>query len=936
MVAATFALTSLVPPSPAQAAAIGPGDFLKASGSVLKKGSGTGAAINLRGTNVGGWLTQEDWMSPLGEFAVSRSGWSTTASTGKAASAVDGSSATRWTTGSAQVGGEWLQVDLGAPTLFNRLSFDNTNFAGDYAREFEVAVSTDGFAWVSVAKAGGSMAVTVAKFAPQVAKFVRVTQTGTSISPWSVAELNLFNDPVMFNGPHKATASSAAYGTTPGAALDGVAGTAWSSGLAQVPGQFLTVDLGKDVAVDKILFDSGAGAPNDYPRTWDVLGSTDGVNFTEFATGYGTNRVVAADFQGAKTARFIRIAQNGTSAQWWTVAEVAIYSGTSLDRGGWAVTTSGGTAAGTLVDGNIATRWTSNIAQAAGQWIQADFGALLTVNNVTLDTEKNTTSEEDYSRGYTLEVSRNGSTWTQVAAGVGTRKATTIAFIATSARYIRLNQTAVAPQWWSVGELTASLNNDDFSLQNTLASRFGVTGAQAVIDAHQSAWLTTADLDNIAGMGLNFVRLPIGWNTFLNLDGTWKANPWTKIDWIVNQLSARGVYTLLDLHTVPGGGCPWGSCGRVGPNPNGFWGSSTYQNQVEDIWKAIAARYKSNPAVAGYDLINEPLIDYGEDADDVAQKSAYYDRLYKAVRAIDADHTIYLGAFFGYNTLAAPSTYGWTNVVYEMHPYDMPNAKDWTAQNQLVTNELSALPAKLASPGVPILYGEYSLNYNDDVWARFMAGLNSFNVSWSNWSYKVKGSDADGFGYWGFYYNNAAPVPIINSDDSATFVQKVQRFGTTNFTQNPRLVATVSKYASGLSTFAPVEISKSGWMATASSTGPGGSPSGAIDAISTTRWNSGQAQAGGEWYQIDFGSARTLAMVTVQTPADSKWDYPRGYTLAVSANGTTWTTVGTGIAYGWKRPISITPQSARYIRITQTGTAPQWWSIDEVTAYSSY
>ncbi|MCU1525388.1 MAG: hypothetical protein JWO18_2282, partial [Microbacteriaceae bacterium] len=60
------------------------------------------------------------------------------------------------------------------------------------------------------------------------------------------------------------------------------------------------------------------------------------------------------------------------------------------------------------------------------------------------------------------------------------------------------------------------------------------------------------------------------------------------------------------------------------------------------------------------------------------------------------------------------------------------------------------------------------------------------------------------------------------------------------------------------------------------------------------------------------------------------------YTLEVSTNGTTWTTVSTGMAYGWKRPISITPTSARYIRITQTGVAPQWWSIDEVSVWSSY
>jgi hypothetical protein len=94
--------------------------------------------------------------------------------------------------------------------------------------------------------------------------------------------------------------------------------------------------------------------------------------------------------------------------------------------------------------------------------------------------------------------------------------------------------------------------------------------------------------------------------------------------------------------------------------------------------------------------------------------------------------------------------------------------------------------------------------------------------------------------------------------------------------------------------------------------------------------------AGGEWYRIDMGSNKTVAMVTVQTPAGSTWDYPRGFDLQTSVDGVTWTTGATGIAYGWKRPISITPTSARYIRITQTGSAPQWWSIDEVSVFSSY
>ena len=52
--------TGLAPVQAANAAPLTAADFLKASGNVLKTNSGTGATVNLRGTNIGGTLTQED------------------------------------------------------------------------------------------------------------------------------------------------------------------------------------------------------------------------------------------------------------------------------------------------------------------------------------------------------------------------------------------------------------------------------------------------------------------------------------------------------------------------------------------------------------------------------------------------------------------------------------------------------------------------------------------------------------------------------------------------------------------------------------------------------------------------------------------------------------------------------------------------------------
>ncbi|WP_214630716.1 discoidin domain-containing protein [Paenibacillus agaridevorans] len=922
-------------------AAIGPADFLKTDGRFIKNNSGNGDIVTLRGTNVGGWLAQEDWMSPLGEFAADRTGWTATASAngGNAGNAIDGSSTSYWDTGANQASGQWLQINLGAPTFFNRLYVDAGGRPEDYPRGYTIEASNDGTTWRNIASGASVSANTVVRTIPQVAHYVRISQTGTASNWWSVAEFNLFSDPVLNNGPFTATAFASGSGSTAAAGVDGDVNTRWTSGAAQMPGQTYTINLGGNREVSRVLIDAGAASAGDYALGYEVWGLTDGV-WTKYASGIGTSRFIHAEFWWSYWMTEIRIVQTGTSSSWWSIADVSVFSGGSLERSGWTLSASSsgsGASPGNVRDGNAGTVWNTGAAQAPGQWFQIDLGAKITFNQIVLDNAKNSGQEQDYPRGFTVQVSQNGSSWTTVATGQGLRKATPINFPAVGARYIRINQTGSAGNWWSIGELNVSLNNDDYSLYSTLGQRFGSSTRESIYTTHQNTWIVESDIDNIKSMGMNLIRVPIAWFEIVDESGAVKPGAWTNIDWIVAEAAERDMYVLLDLHTVPGGGCPWGSCGRVGPNPNAFWTTPAYQDTVVDIWKAIAARYVGNPAIAGYDLINEPLIDYAEDGDDVAQKSAYYDRLYDAVRAIDPDHTIYLAAFFNWSSIAAPGVYGWENVVYEVHPYDMPNGKDADAQNALVETTVAQVGAIQNDPNwnIPILLGEYSLYHNDDVWAKFMSGLNALEISWTNWSYKVRQDHYQGAGgYWGFYNSNSNPLPIINSDNSATIAAKLGQFGTSQFAPNTRFINVVSRFAAGQPWMATVPIDKSGWTATASSTEAGGSPGNALDWNASTRWSSGTPQANGQWFQVNMGARKAFDQISFETGTGSKWDYPRGYQVQISNDGSNWTTVASGQGFGWKQAIVLGPQYAQYVRVVQTGSAHEWWSISEFHVYS--
>jgi hypothetical protein len=128
-------------------------------------------------------------------------------------------------------------------------------------------------------------------------------------------------------------------------------------------------------------------------------------------------------------------------------------------------------------------------------------------------------------------------------------------------------------------------------------------------------------------------------------------------------------------------------------------------------------------------------------------------------------------------------------------------------------------------------------------------------------------------------------------------------------------------------------LPRTGWTATGSSTAL--PPANALDGVATTRWATSAAQVNGQFYQVDMLSNKTFRQLTLDSTA-SPGDYPRGYQVFVSTNGTTW---GTAIASGTPTTpvvtITFPSQTARYIKVVQTGTVtPNWWSVYEFNVYN--
>ena len=290
---------------------------------------------------------------------------------------------------------------------------------------------------------------------------------------------------------------------------------------------------------------------------------------------------------------------------------------------------------------------------------------------------------------------------------------------------------------------------------------------QQLFDTYQENWITEADLDIIAATGANCVRVPFWYRNFMkNEAGDWidedfdNNSGFQRLDWIIEQAGSRGMYVILDLHGAQGGQSMNHSTGTVGRND--LYTSDECRAAMKKLWVAIAERYKNNPAVAAYDIMNEPQNNDGfEDKehyispwDSAAweQTNDVYREMVAAIREIDSQHVISVEGIWRITNLPNPNKEGWTNMLYQVHLYDD-------------TKEFRSLARKSASygksHGVAVLVGEFSNMDGFEI-------CEEYGLSWTSWTYKG-GKGANGNWFW--YYGSPDPVDPT-ADDFDTALEK--------------------------------------------------------------------------------------------------------------------------------------------------------------------
>src|SRR3984957_19240271 len=132
------------------------------------------------------------------ETQLSETGWTASSNTSPGsgdapAHAIDGNLSTRFSSDADQASGMYFQVNMGSAQTFNQIEMNSGGSSGDYARGYNVEISSNGTPFTSVATGTGTSSPETVTFSQQTAQYIRVVLTaGVTTNWWSIAEFTAY------------------------------------------------------------------------------------------------------------------------------------------------------------------------------------------------------------------------------------------------------------------------------------------------------------------------------------------------------------------------------------------------------------------------------------------------------------------------------------------------------------------------------------------------------------------------------------------------------------------------------------------------------------------------------------------------------------------------------------------------------------------------
>ncbi len=321
------------------------------------------------------------------------------------------------------------------------------------------------------------------------------------------------------------------------------------------------------------------------------------------------------------------------------------------------------------------------------------------------------------------------------------------------------------------GYILHSLNITEQVFKKNFAKTLGKTALSNFEKHFRENFIREEDFKTIARFGFNCIRLPFNCRLVEKSPYHYQNEGAACLDKAIRWAQKYGIYIILDLHAAPGAqNYDWHS-DSLGTAQ--LWRRKDFQNRTIALWEFLADRYKNNPAVAGYDILNEAV------TDDVKTLNRFYKRLIKAIRSVDKNHILFVEGNRWAMDLDCLDTIDDDNYAFSIHTY-LPmeftfnliphlkypiRAKGRRFDQSVMRKNLFHYAKISRKRSVPVYVGEFGVNvrqgnYGENLWLRdILQCFKELDFHWTYWTYKA-------------VKNNVFPDGILSFTDNPPWVNR--------------------------------------------------------------------------------------------------------------------------------------------------------------------
>jgi endoglucanase len=297
------------------------------------------------------------------------------------------------------------------------------------------------------------------------------------------------------------------------------------------------------------------------------------------------------------------------------------------------------------------------------------------------------------------------------------------------------------------GFITGFLGTES-GFRAAIKNELGEEKAHVFFESMLNNFIQESDIRYMASLGVTVIRVPLNYRHLEddNLPFSIDKDGFVHLDRIINWCKAHNVRVILDLHAAQG----WQNPDWHSDNPKRvvlLWSDETFVDRVRNTWVEIARRYKDEPAVAGYNVLNEPV------SPNFKALNRVYAKIVGDIRKVDSDHLIFLeGNLFStcFDELDPPFD---RDLVYSCHNYTPPGFSKgpYPGRTNRIWYDLRKLGQDfenrrtcMSRNNVPNFVGEFGSIYWKNKYDRcrlrvvddLLNVMDNYHDHWTIWTYK--------------------------------------------------------------------------------------------------------------------------------------------------------------------------------------------------------